>query len=53
MLVKKENHPIEDFYGVEIRQDDIYLMFGQDVVLEHNSKMYLIERQHVACFQAQ
>ncbi|MBG9577680.1 hypothetical protein ABE42_00150, partial [Bacillus thuringiensis] len=31
---KEPNHPIEDFYGCEIQQDDKYFMFGQDVVLK-------------------
>ncbi|AWC31837.1 hypothetical protein TU51_04810 [Bacillus cytotoxicus] len=52
-LVKEPDHPIEDFYGVEIRKDDTYYMFGQDAVLEHNLKMYLIEKYEVPCFQAQ
>ncbi|MCZ6942402.1 hypothetical protein EJ131_18045 [Bacillus mycoides] len=52
-MKKVDDHPIEDFYGVEIRKDDTYYMFGQDVVLEHNLKMYLIEKYEVPCFQAQ
>ncbi|WP_445286111.1 YqaI family protein [Bacillus sp. FSL M7-0996] len=47
------DHPVEDFYGVEIRKDDTYYIFGQDTVLEHNLKMYLIEKYKVPCFQAQ
>lgn len=50
--VKEPDHPIEDFYGCEIRQDDKYFMFGQDVVLKENLTEYLIEQQNVECFRA-
>lgn len=50
---KVEDHPIEDFFGEEILVDDVYFVFGKDVVLEHNLKNYLIENQQVECFQAQ
>ncbi|AZR76056.1 YqaI family protein [Bacillus thuringiensis] len=49
--IKEPNHPIEDFYGCEIQQDDKYFMFGQDVVLKENVTEYLIEQQNVACFR--
>ncbi|MBG9581034.1 hypothetical protein ABE42_17965 [Bacillus thuringiensis] len=49
--IKEPNHPIEDFYGCEIQQDDKYFMFGQDVVLKENVTEYLIEQQNVVCFR--
>ncbi|MRB58063.1 hypothetical protein GH880_10915 [Bacillus thuringiensis] len=49
---KESDHPIEDFYGCEIKQDDKYFMFGQDVVLEGNLTNYLIAQQNVECFRA-
>lgn len=49
---KEPDHPIEDFYGCEIQQDDKYFMFGQDVVLKENLADYLIEQQNVECFKA-
>ncbi|PEL71160.1 hypothetical protein CN637_03940 [Bacillus toyonensis] len=49
---KEPDHPIEDFYGCEIKQDDKYFMFGQDAVLEGNLKNYLIAQQNVECFRA-
>ncbi|WP_144466545.1 YqaI family protein [Bacillus nitratireducens] len=51
--IKEPDHPIEDFYGCEIKQDDTYFMFGQNVVLKENLTEYLIEQQNVECFQAQ
>jgi hypothetical protein len=50
--IKEPDHPIEDFYGCEIRQDDKYFMFGQNVVLEENLTKYLIDQQNVECFKA-
>ncbi|MEK4002277.1 hypothetical protein MHI59_25920 [Bacillus sp. FSL K6-2822] len=50
--IKEPDHPIEDFYGCEIQQDDKYFMFGQDVVLKENLTDYLIEQQNVECFRA-
>ncbi|PGT52308.1 hypothetical protein COD86_28460 [Bacillus cereus] len=50
--IKEPDHPIEDFYGCEIKQDDKYFMFGQDVVLKENLTEYLIDQQNVECFQA-
>lgn len=50
--IKEPDHPIEDFYGCEIKQDDKYFMFGQDVVLKENLTEYLIEQQNVECFKA-
>lgn len=50
--IKEPDHPIEDFYGCEIKQDDKYFMFGQDVVLEGNLTNYLIAQQNVECFRA-
>ncbi|MDM5439873.1 hypothetical protein QUG02_17570 [Bacillus hominis] len=50
--IKEADHPIEDFYGCEIKQDDKYFMFGQDVVLKENLTEYLIEQQNVECFRA-
>ncbi|OWT52648.1 YqaI family protein [Bacillus sp. K2I17] len=50
--IKEPDHPIEDFYGCEIQQDDKYFMFGQDVVLEGNLTEYLISEQNVECFKA-
>lgn len=50
--VKEPDHPIEDVYGCEIKQDDKYFMFGQDVVLKENLTDYLIEKQNVECFRA-
>lgn len=50
--VKEPDHPIEDFYGCEIKQDDKYFMFGQDAVLEGNLTNYLIAEQNVECFRA-
>lgn len=49
---KEPDHPIEDFYGCEIKQDDKYFMFGQDAVLEGNLTNYLIAEQSVECFRA-
>ncbi|MDA1771566.1 hypothetical protein PDJ95_09225 [Bacillus cereus] len=49
---KEPDHPIEDFYGCEIKQDDKYFMFGQDAVLEGNLTNYLIAQQNVECFRA-
>ncbi|WP_141540842.1 YqaI family protein, partial [Bacillus cereus] len=51
-LVKEPDHPIEDFYGCEIKQDDKYFMFGQNAVLEGNLTNYLIAEQNVECFRA-
>ncbi|HDR7391242.1 TPA: hypothetical protein QCX13_004599 [Bacillus toyonensis] len=50
--IKEPDHPIADFYGCEIQQDDKYFMFGQDVVLRENLTDYLIEQQNVECFRA-
>ncbi|MCU4822710.1 hypothetical protein OCA00_13810 [Bacillus cereus] len=50
--IKEPDHPIEDFYGCEIKQDDKYFMFGQNAVLEGNLTNYLIEEQNVECFRA-
>ncbi|OXB98911.1 MULTISPECIES: YqaI family protein [Bacillus] len=50
--IKEPDHPIEDFYGSEIKQDDKYFMFGQDAVLEGNLTNYLIAEQNVECFRA-
>lgn len=49
---KEPDHPIEDFYGCEIKQDDRYFMFGQNAVLEGNLTNYLIAEQNVECFRA-
>ncbi|HDR7704599.1 TPA: hypothetical protein QCX91_002184 [Bacillus thuringiensis] len=51
-MVKEPDHPIEDFYGCEIKQDDRYFMFGQNAVLEGNLTNYLIAEQNVECFRA-
>ncbi|MDI6677741.1 hypothetical protein QMA02_18030 [Bacillus wiedmannii] len=50
--IKEPDHPIEDFYGCEIKWDDKYFMFGQYAVLEQNLAAYLIEQQNVGCFRA-
>ncbi|PEX46138.1 MULTISPECIES: YqaI family protein [Bacillus cereus group] len=50
--IKEPDHPIEDFYGCEIKQDDKYFMFGQNAVLEGNLTNYLIAEQNVECFRA-
>ncbi|PQZ54639.1 MULTISPECIES: hypothetical protein [Bacillus] len=50
--IKEPDHPIEDFYGCEIKQDDTYFMFGQNVVLKENLTEYLIDQQNVECFRA-
>lgn len=50
--IKEPDHPIEDVYGCEIKQDDKYFMFGQDVVLEENLTNYLIETKDIECFRA-
>ncbi|MCU5596761.1 YqaI family protein [Bacillus wiedmannii] len=50
--IKESDHPIEDYYGCEIKQDDKYFMFGQDAVLEGNLTNYLIAEQNVECFKA-
>ncbi len=50
--IKEPDHPIEDFYGCEIKWDDKYFMFGQYAVLEENLAAYLIEQQNVKCFRA-
>ncbi|TCW58973.1 YqaI-like protein [Bacillus thuringiensis] len=52
ITIKEPDHPIEDYYGCEIKQDDKYFMFGQDVVLEGNLTNYLIAQQNVECFRA-
>ncbi|PEC29092.1 hypothetical protein [Bacillus thuringiensis] len=49
---KEPDHPIEDFFGCEIKWDDKYFMFGQYAVLEKNLAAYLIEQQNVECFRA-
>lgn len=49
---KEPDHPVEDFYGCEIKQDDKYFMFGQDIVLKENLTEYLVEHQNVECFKA-
>ncbi|EEL89147.1 TPA: hypothetical protein ACGW7B_001834 [Bacillus nitratireducens] len=49
---KEPDHPIEDFYGCEIKWDDKYFMFGQNAVLEENLTAYLIEQKNVECFRA-
>ncbi|MED2667563.1 hypothetical protein P4208_08215, partial [Bacillus thuringiensis] len=48
---KEPDHPIEDVYGDEIMQGDVYYKFGDYIVLEYNLKPYLIERQNVECFR--
>ncbi|MCQ6529869.1 YqaI family protein [Bacillus mycoides] len=50
--IKEADHPIEDCYGCEIKQDDKYFMFGQDVVLKENLTNYLFDEQNVECFRA-
>ncbi|XLP21561.1 hypothetical protein ACFMB7_23920 [Bacillus toyonensis] len=52
LVVKRDDHPIEDAFGEEIKTDDVYYKFGEQVVLEHNLKAYLIEQQNVECFRA-
>ncbi|MCC2378565.1 hypothetical protein LKM00_14015 [Bacillus wiedmannii] len=52
ITIKEPDHPIEDFYGYEIKWDDKYFMFGQDAVLEENLTAYLIEQKNVECFRA-
>ncbi|PEL22502.1 YqaI family protein [Bacillus toyonensis] len=51
--IKQDDHPIEDVFGEEVQMDDVYYKFGQDIVLEHNLKTYLVEQHQVECFQAQ
>ncbi|MGS0465274.1 YqaI family protein [Bacillus pacificus] len=51
-MVKEPDHPIEDYYGCEIKQDDKYFMFGQNVVLEENLTNYLFDEHSVECFRA-
>ena len=52
--IKSEcNPPIEDVMGDEILTDDVYFVFGNDVVLESNLKVYLIKNQNIECYQAQ
>ncbi|HFK2719136.1 TPA: hypothetical protein ACG1DY_004985 [Escherichia coli] len=48
-----EDYPIEDIFGDEICTDDVYFIFGKDVVIETNLKRYLIEKQQFECFRAQ
>lgn len=48
-----EDHPIEDVLGSGIQSDDVYFIFGNDVVLEENLKVYLIKNQQVECYRAQ
>ncbi|ANY29997.1 TPA: hypothetical protein ACGXMH_004584 [Bacillus mobilis] len=50
--INEPDHPIEDFYGCEIKQDNKYFMFGQNAVLEGNLTNYLIAEQNVECFRA-
>lgn len=50
--IKEPDHPIEDVYGDEIMQGDVYYKFGDYIVLEYNLKPYLIEQQNVECFKA-
>lgn len=50
--IKEPDHPIEDYYGCEIKQDDKYFMFGQNVVLEENLTNYLFDEHSVECFRA-
>ncbi|WP_157452334.1 YqaI family protein [Bacillus sp. J33] len=47
-----ENHPVEDVFGDEICSNDVYFIFGNDVVLEGNLKTYLIGNQQVSCYRA-
>lgn len=47
-----EDHPIEDIFGDEITSDDVYFVFGRNIVLESNLKTYLIQHQFVECFRA-
>ncbi|MED2985205.1 hypothetical protein P4311_28080 [Bacillus thuringiensis] len=47
------DHPIEDIFGDEILSGEMYFVFSEQIVLEHNLKTYLIEKQNVECFQAQ
>lgn len=49
--IKEPNHPIEDFHGCEIKQDDKYCIFGEDVGLKEHFTEYLMEKQNVECFQ--
>ncbi|ASN71811.1 hypothetical protein 7S4_25 [uncultured Caudovirales phage] len=51
--IKEPDHPIEDFYGCEIKWGDKYFVFDCDVVvLEQNLKQYLTEEYEVECFRA-
>lgn len=50
--IKEPDHPVEDVYGCEIKQDDKYFVFGKDIVLKENLTEYLVERQNVECFKA-
>lgn len=52
MLKKVEDHPMEDVFGLEIFEGDVYYVIGKDVVSEMNIKRYLIERQQVQCYEA-
>lgn len=51
-MEKVADHPIEDVFGDEICSNDVYFVFGNDVVLEENLKTYLINNQQVYCFRA-
>ncbi|MEK5107059.1 hypothetical protein MHI57_09805 [Cytobacillus sp. FSL K6-0129] len=49
---KVTDHPVEDAYGLEIQEGDVYWMFGKTVVSDLNLKTYLIEEHNMECFRA-
>ncbi|RHW37294.1 hypothetical protein D1B31_16125 [Neobacillus notoginsengisoli] len=51
-MEKDNDYPIEDTFGDEIQDGDVYFVFGKDVVTEGNLQRYLIERQQVPCYRA-
>lgn len=51
-LRKVSDHPVEDAYGLEIQEGDVYWMFGNTVVSDLNLKTYLIEEHNMECFRA-
>lgn len=48
-----EDHPVEDVLGSEIQNEDVYFVFGNEVVLEENLKDYLFKNKNVECYRVQ
>lgn len=52
MKKKVADYPIEDTFGDEIKEGDVYFQMNSIIILEENLSRFLIERMNVPCFRA-